>query len=226
MFDVDKSILEWKHSFQQGSSIDQESIEELESHLRESVAELNRIGLNDEESFFVAINRLGQASSLKAEFTKNSPLGANQDRLIWMLSGYLGITLGGILSTAVVSSFATSMAYLGAGSVLTGVVATLFQILFWIGIFTLVARDNEAIYVFGKNPALSLLTMFIAMITLPFVAPLANMALARVANPQWMMETYYWVGFGHFTVQILIYAFCFIALFKTRISNLAPADSR
>jgi hypothetical protein len=226
MFDLDKSILEWKQSFQQGSSIDQESIEELESHLRESVADLNRKGLNDEESFFVAINRLGHASSLKAEFKKNSSLGANQDRLIWMLSGYLGINLCGILSSAVVSSFATGMAYTGVGSIVTGVVATLFQVLFWIGIFLLVARSNEVTFVFGKNPALSLLAMFIAMITLPFVAPMANLAQARVANPQWMMETYYWIGFGHFAVQLLIYAFCFIALFKTRISNPAPIESR
>jgi hypothetical protein len=226
MFDLDKSILEWKQSFQQGSSIDQGSIEELESHLRESVAELHRKGLNDEESFFVAINRLGQASSLKAEFTKNSPLGANQDRLIWMLSGYLGITLCGILSSAVVSSFAASMAFVGVGSIATGVVATLFQILFWIGIFYVVARSGAISFVFGKNPVLSLFAMFITMITLPFVAPLANVAQARVADPQWMMETYYWIGLGHFTVQLLIYAFCFIALFKIRNSLRNPAVSQ
>ena len=226
MFELDKSILEWKRSFQQNCSLNEESIDELESHLRESVFELNRKGLSEEESFFVAMNRLGYAPALDAEFEKNSPLGVNQDRLIWMLSGYLGVSICGITSTAIVSSLSTGMAYAGADATATGVVVTLVQILFWIAVLVLVSQAREVTRVFGSYPRLSLAAMFIAMVALPFVRPLANVAQARVVDPNWLAETYYWTGIGHFSIQLLIYAFCFIALFKLHRSknNLAVSQ--
>lgn len=226
MFELEKSILEWKSSFHKSSSVSEEFIEELETHLRESILVLNRKGLNDEESFFVAMKRLGYATALDEEFKKNRPLGVNQDRLIWMLSGYLGITLCGILATTIVSGLSIGMAYVGFGSNVAGVVATLFQLLFWIGVILLAIRESEVTFVFGKYPTMSLTAMFIAMMTLPFVSPIANLAQARVANHTWIAETYIWIGLGHFLVQLLIYAFCFFALYKTRRSKLRIAVSQ
>ena len=170
MFELEKSILEWKLAFQKRCSVDEASIEELESHLRESVAELSRKGLSEEEGFIVAMKRLGNAPALDAEFQKNSPLGVNQERLIWMFSGYLGITLCGILSTAIISSLATGMLYAGWASSLTGFVATLIEILFWIGVFFLAVRESQFTFMIGKHPLLSLLAMFILMVTLPIVS--------------------------------------------------------
>lgn len=226
MFELDKSILKWKRTFQQSCSLNDESIDELESHLRESVLEINRKGLSEEESFLVAMNRLGCAPTLAAEFKKNSPLGVNQDRLIWMLSGYLGVSICGIMSTAIVSSLATGMAYAGAGATATGIVATLVQILFWIAVFVSIWHARAVTRVFRGFPRLSLAAMLIAMITLPFVRPLADAARARVADQQWLVETYYWTGIGHFSIQLLVYAFCFLVLFQLHRSKTNLAVSQ
>jgi hypothetical protein len=214
MFDLEKCISDWKRSFQQSCSICEESIEELESHLRESIDDLRRKGLNEEEGFIIATKRLGHAAKLEREYKKNGLVGANQDRLIWMLSGYLGITLCGIFATAIVSSLWAVMAYAGFGATITGVVATAFQLFFWVALAAIVYRIKEAPFVFGKFPVMSLLAMFVAMVTLPFVSPLVTSMQARIVEPKLMIETYYWVGFGSFAIQLLIYAFCFVALYK------------
>ncbi len=140
MFELGNAILQWRKSFQQNCSLSEDRIDELESHLRDSISELNRKGLSEEESFVVAMKRLGYAQNLDAEFQKNNLLGVNQDRLAWMLLGYLGVTICGILSSAIVSSLSTGMAYAGAGATATGAVVTLSQILFWIAVLLLLLK--------------------------------------------------------------------------------------
>lgn len=225
MFELGNAILEWRRTFQQSCSLSKDRIDELESHLRESVSELNRKGLSEEESFVVAMKRLGYARTLDAEFQKNSLLGVNQDRLTWMLLGYLGVTICGILSTAIVSGLSTGMAYAGAGTTATGVVATLVQILFWIAVFVLISQARAS-RVLGRYPRLFLAAMLIAMVALPFTKPFANAAQARVVDLKWLQETHYWTGIGQFSIQLLIYAFCFVAVLKLHRSraNLAAAQ--
>ena len=213
MFDLEKSIAEWKRSFQLSCSLVDEKIEELESHLREAIIDFGRKGLNEEEGFLVATKRLGHAAVLGAEYEKNGFLGVKGDRLIWMLSGYLGITLCGVCSTAFVSVVSAAMAFVGAGATTTGIVATLVQLVFWITLFVVAYRVDQAFFVFGRFPRASLMAMFVAMIIFPFVSPLASSVQARVVEPTWMAETYYWVGFGHFSIQLLIYACCFVVLY-------------
>ncbi len=202
-----------RKSFQQNCSLSEDRIDELESHLRDSISELNRKGLSEEESFVVAMKRLGYAQNLDAEFQKNNLLGVNQDRLAWMLLGYLGVTICGILSSAIVSSLSTGMAYAGAGATATGAVVTLSQILFWIAVLLLLLKAR-GFQVFGSYPRLFLTAMLFAMIALPFVRPLAIAAQARVADVKWLQETQYWTAIGQFSIQLLIYAFCFIAVLK------------
>ncbi len=219
MFDLDNAILEWKRLFQQNCSIADESLEELESHLRESVAELQCKGLTAEEGFMIAIKRLGHGPTLQAEFKKNFPLGENRDRLVWMLSGYLAISLCGLLLGAFISSLSTGMAYAGVDSTITGVVTTILQVSFWIAVFILATRAPDVAFIFGKKPALSLILFLVVMITLPFFNQVIHMASVRVADPKWMAETYSWIGFTHFVVQLFIYATCFFVLFKMRLSH-------
>ena len=225
MFELSKAILQWRRSFQKGCSLSTDRIDELESHLRESVSELNRKGLSEEESFVVAMKRLGYAQTLDAEFQKNNLLGVNHDRLFWMLLGYLAVTICGILSTAIVSSLSTGMAYAGAGGTATGVVATLVQIVFWTAVLLLISQPTVS-RVFGRYPRSSLSAMLFAMVALPFVQPLASAAQARVVDVKWLQEAYYWTGIGQFSIQLLIYAFCFIAVLKLYRSRANVAVSQ
>ncbi len=223
MFDLEKSIIVWKRSFQQSCSLADERIEELESHLREAIVGLSRKGLNDEEGFLIATKRLGKASVLAAEYEKNGFLGANRDRLVWMLSGYLGISLCGIFSTALVSSLSAGMAFVGAGAMTTGIIMTLVQVLFWITMLVVACRVDNAPFVSGGFSSSWLAVMFAAMIALPFVNSLARALQATFVEPTWQVATYYWVGYGQIAIQLLIYAFCFGVLYKVRRSSAVLA---
>ncbi len=68
--------------------------------------------------------------------------------------------------------------------------------------------------------------MLFAMIALPFVRPLAIAAQARVADVKWLQETQYWTAIGQFSIQLLIYAFCFIAVLKLFPSKAKLAMSQ
>lgn len=173
----------------------------------------------------VATKRLGQAVTLETEYCKNNLLGPNQEILTWMLSGYLGITLLGLLSNAFVSSLSAGMAYAGIDATKTGIAATIFQLLFWISAFAVAYCGRRSSLTWKNLPIKALIAMFVAMIALPFVSPLATSTQAKIAERNWIAETYLWIGFGHFSIQMLIYAFCFVALNRlSRSSNLG--DSR
>ncbi len=72
MFDLETQIRDWKHHLQEHSSIGYGDLEELESHLRDSIDELVATQLNNEEAFLIAVKRLGDVDSIQREFAKAS----------------------------------------------------------------------------------------------------------------------------------------------------------
>jgi hypothetical protein len=77
MFNLEDSILEWKDHLRSRGGVSETDLEELESHLREEVGALAGAHLDPDESFLVAIKRLGTADGLAGEYAK-----VNADR-IW-----------------------------------------------------------------------------------------------------------------------------------------------
>lgn len=72
MFELEAQIRKWRGHLRAAVSFGEEELEELESHLRDSVDELSSRGLSEEEAFLVAVRRLGDAESLSREFGKVS----------------------------------------------------------------------------------------------------------------------------------------------------------
>lgn len=70
MFDLNEQIINWRNNLTQPKTLGSSDIDELESHLREEIENLNALNLSDEEAFMVAANRLGQPDSLSEEFAK------------------------------------------------------------------------------------------------------------------------------------------------------------
>jgi multisubunit Na+/H+ antiporter MnhG subunit len=70
MFDLDQAISDWRQQLAAGGIKAQDVLNELESHLRDEVDEQVRSGLSQQQAFEDAVQRLGQASVLKAEFRK------------------------------------------------------------------------------------------------------------------------------------------------------------
>jgi len=72
-----------------------ENLDELELHLRDSIAMLLAGGLSEEEAFLVSLRRIGKGADLAAEFGRVNQLSVWLDRSLWML---VGIQLWGLIS--------------------------------------------------------------------------------------------------------------------------------
>ena len=72
MFDLESQIQKWRRHVQSTGSLGAQDVEELESHLRDSIDELTGRGVSVEEAFIVSIRRMGDAEALDHEFAKVS----------------------------------------------------------------------------------------------------------------------------------------------------------
>ncbi len=90
---VDKRIQEWRWSLQQRDVFKPEDLDELESHLKDEIGLLQKAGLTEEESFWVAARRVGEGKELVEEYRKINPGMIWKQRIFWMLGGYFLINL-------------------------------------------------------------------------------------------------------------------------------------
>jgi hypothetical protein len=106
-FDLNKAISNWRETLAGSPAMNTGDLDELETHLRDSIITLEGRGLAAHEAFWVARSRMGDASALKAEYQKIHIEQVWQDRLLWMLAGSVvfGLILGltGNLVRAVVT---------------------------------------------------------------------------------------------------------------------------
>jgi hypothetical protein len=72
MFDLQKSIAEWRRQMLAAGIPTPVPLEELESHLREDIAQQMQLGLSAQQAFGIAMEKIGQAPELKREFKKIS----------------------------------------------------------------------------------------------------------------------------------------------------------
>jgi hypothetical protein len=72
MFDLETQIRKWRRHVQSAGSLGSQDVDELESHLRDSIDELTGRGVTMEEAFIVSIRRMGDAEELNHEFAKVS----------------------------------------------------------------------------------------------------------------------------------------------------------
>lgn len=86
-FDLNQAIQRWRENLGQSPAFRSENLFELESHLRDSVARLQRQELSDEEAFLVATKRLGPPATLETEFAKQNVQLVWLDRALWVLVG-------------------------------------------------------------------------------------------------------------------------------------------
>jgi hypothetical protein len=74
MSELDTRIVQWREQLLQNGSFYADEVEELESHLRESIDRLVAAGLSEDEAFLVATHRLGSRKELKMAYVRNRPL--------------------------------------------------------------------------------------------------------------------------------------------------------
>lgn len=72
MFELESQIRKWRGHLRSSGSLGEEELEELESHLRDSIDDLTSRGVTTEEALLVSIRRMGDTEALSDEFAKVS----------------------------------------------------------------------------------------------------------------------------------------------------------
>ena len=72
MFDLEKSIAEWRRQMLAAGIKTPVPLEELEIHLREEIEQQMKSGLNEQQAFNSAVQKIGQGETLNSEFGKNN----------------------------------------------------------------------------------------------------------------------------------------------------------
>ena len=84
-FDLNAAIENWRNELAAQPNLASDDRRELETHLRDSIAEFRQRGLNEEESFWLARRRVGQPPQLGEEFVKANPAAVWRERVFWMV---------------------------------------------------------------------------------------------------------------------------------------------
>ena len=71
MFELEQAIRYWRRYLGRAASLTSSDLDELEEHLRDEVEHLEADGVGVEEAVHAAVERLGDADSLRREFGKN-----------------------------------------------------------------------------------------------------------------------------------------------------------
>ena len=101
-FDLDRAIQNWREELKKSPAFRDENLNEMESHLRDSIAKLQERGLSTEEAFIIASRRIGGAPALETEFGKVNTGEVWLNRVFWMLAG--------LMLWALLNSFSSFMA--------------------------------------------------------------------------------------------------------------------
>lgn len=72
MHKLEQLIAEWRETMATAPGVGRETLDELESHLRESIDQLVRSGMTETEAFRSAVAQLGSPPTIAAEFKKLS----------------------------------------------------------------------------------------------------------------------------------------------------------
>ena len=86
-FDLSSALQRWRESLAKLPSFRPGDLQELESHLHDSILAWQAKGLSAEEAFLIATRRLGTAHCLASEFAKVNPKEVWLDRIMWMVIG-------------------------------------------------------------------------------------------------------------------------------------------
>jgi hypothetical protein len=92
-FDLNREIRRWREGLAEAPGLRDEDFDEMECHLQDSVRELQTRGLSEEEAFAIAMRRVGSAASLTAEFGKLNSSAIWIDRMLWMLIGWVSVSI-------------------------------------------------------------------------------------------------------------------------------------
>jgi hypothetical protein len=93
MFELKTELEKWRTQLSSNEACQESDLNELESHLKDNIEELNKKGLSEEESYWIAKHRLGDTEALNIEFSKVNQAFIWRKRMLLLLLGYFVFTL-------------------------------------------------------------------------------------------------------------------------------------
>ena len=131
MFQLESEIKQWRKSLAETESIGQPKALELETHLRDSMADLRGRGLSEQEAFLVGALRVGKPHELVTEYEKVDPQSVWRTRMLWMLGGYVAFAVAGSIISGLSSVAGLAMSVAGFGSTWISAVVLLSLVAAW-----------------------------------------------------------------------------------------------
>jgi hypothetical protein len=104
-FDLNVAIDGWRNELAAQPNLTQDARRELETHLRDTLAELRQRGLNDDEAFWLARRRTGRTEQLGEEFVKADSSNIWRERIFWLAIAFLLVEYWNLLTTFIRITF-------------------------------------------------------------------------------------------------------------------------
>ena len=84
-FDLNAAVENWQNELAAQPNLASDDRRELETHLCDTIAGFQQSGLNDEEAFWLARQRIGRPQQLAEEFTNGNPTKVWREQAFWMV---------------------------------------------------------------------------------------------------------------------------------------------
>lgn len=133
MFDLEKSVANWRRQMLVAGIKTPVPLEELENHLRDEIERQMQSGLNEQKAFEISVQQIGQPKQLKNEFKKGERTFMKQ--VIKISAGIIGILVGMAFITPALALYQKQGAMvhdaavgflIGIPIVLIGLITTIF----------------------------------------------------------------------------------------------------
>lgn len=214
-FDLNRAIQEWRESLDQSPAIRRENLDELETHLSDSIANLMQRGLMADEAFIIATRRVGNNTVLGREFGKINAPGIWLNRALWMLVGVQAFGCIGSLLHAVTLAATVGCRPLGnmpsmyTGSLFAIVHLSTFALALVAGWRLLWRKGNSVTAWLHKVPGslprtIALIGACLAILLLPpIIHAGSNVLIFRFATPTGANSFYLGMNYGTATASLM-----------------------
>src|ERR1017187_1538596 len=197
-FDLNPAIQQWRENLAQSSAFRGENLNELESHLRDSIATLQACGLSTEEAFLSATRRVGKGDALEMEFAKVNAGTVWRVRVFWMLAGMLVFALGADLAAVASGTFMLAGSWMGINGLALGWMGVAGQCTIFLliaGLFGYAAlgklkQTHSAITHLFAHPMLTVVILLSAAVAMKLAGAGLTSLLARQLTVPMLVESY------------------------------------
>ncbi len=223
VFDLDGAIGQWRKNLALAPALSQQNLDELESHLRDSVLELHHRGISEEEAFVIAVRRIGSQDAIGREFEKVNGNQLWRVRATWMLAGMLfalaGIGICNICGMALLY-FGAKLGLGGGGLGGFGIAGSCFGLMvmamsFWLIAKGTLSRDVNRIPQWAMHPGILIAvsaSVIVLLKSLPGI--LVSLAIHNIPADQLGFSLMMTSSFAQFIEPLLIGALIAFALMR------------